>query len=225
VSARRVAEADAGGGWRVERWRGTAGELHDLAWPDPVVPTVWLLEAERPALVLGSTQSSAEVDATRLAAAGIELAHRRSGGGAVLVEPGASTWIDVVLPRGDARWRDDVSRSFDWLARVWCGALSSLGVDTDVHDGALVCGAHGRRVCFASVGPGELSVDGAKLVGLSQRRTRDGGRYQCLCHRVWHPEPLAALGIDPAELPPVATIDRSVAEVQQAFVDALVGSS
>ena len=38
-------------------------------------------------------------------------------------------------------------------------------------------------VCFAGLGPGEVTLDGQKLVGLSQRRTRDGVRIQGLLHR------------------------------------------
>ncbi len=34
-------------------------------------------------------------------------------------------------------------------------------------------------VCFAGLGPGEVTVDGRKLVGISQRRTRAGARFQC----------------------------------------------
>ena len=33
-------------------------------------------------------------------------------------------------------------------------------------------------VCFAGLGPGEVLLDGRKLVGLSQRRTRNGVRIQ-----------------------------------------------
>jgi hypothetical protein len=34
-------------------------------------------------------------------------------------------------------------------------------------------------VCFAGLGPGEVTVDGAKVVGISQRRTRVGALFQC----------------------------------------------
>ncbi len=79
---------EAGSAWRVERHRGPAGELHALDWPRPLAPTVWLLDVVRPALVLGSTQAGLRVDGGALAARGIEVAGRRSGGGAVLLVPG-----------------------------------------------------------------------------------------------------------------------------------------
>ena len=43
-------------------------------------------------------------------------------------------------------------------------------------------------VCFAGVGTGEVSVGDRKLVGLSQRRTRTGARFQCLVHLAWEPD-------------------------------------
>jgi lipoate---protein ligase len=211
-------EAFPSGRWAVERWSGSAAELHGLDWPEPLGPTVWLLEVDRPALVLGSTQAVDEVDADALGRAGIDLAVRRSGGGAVLVEPDASVWIDVLVPRADPVWDDDVSRSFDWLGQVWKQALADLGLDATVHEGPLVCGAFGRRVCFAAIGSGEVSVAGAKAVGLSQRRTRAGARLQATAYRRWRAEPLAALGLDPALLAPVAVLDHPAPRIEAAVL-------
>ena len=163
-------------GWLFEAYRGPAAELHALAWPEPPLGrTVWRLEVDASALVLGSTQSVEGVDLAVLDRAGAELAQRRSGGGAVLLEPGGSVWIDVFIPRGDPHWDDDVGRSFTWLGEAWAGALGDLGIDgAAVHRGGLECGRYGRRICFAGIGPGEVTVDGVKAVGLSQRRTRAG---------------------------------------------------
>lgn len=46
----------------------------------------------------------------------------------------------------------------------------------------------GRVACFAALGPGELSVDGRKVLGISQRRTRFGARFQCIAYSRWEPE-------------------------------------
>ena len=109
-------------------------------------------------------------------------------------------WIDVEIPRDDGRWVDDVSRSFDWLGRSWRGALAGVGVDARAHSGALVETRWSRMVCFGGVGPGELVVDGRKLVGISQRRTRDGARFQCVVHRRWDPASLVELlALEPAD--------------------------
>ncbi|MHB1781359.1 MAG: hypothetical protein ACYCTE_01515, partial [Acidimicrobiales bacterium] len=43
-----------------------------------------------------------------------------------------------------------------------------------VHRGGLVRNRWSRSVCFAGLGPGEVTSDGRKLVGISQRRDRGG---------------------------------------------------
>jgi lipoate-protein ligase A len=180
-------------GWTVARRRGAAGELHARPLGPVVARRLDVLEVERAALVLGSTQPSTDVDQRAAAAAGIDVVRRRRGGGAVLLVPSESAWIDVELPRGDAHWVDDVSRSFDWLGRAWRDALSALGIDARPHAGPLVEGRWSRLVCFGGIGPGELVVDGRKLVGISQRRTRHGARFQCVVHRRWDPAAIVAL--------------------------------
>jgi lipoate-protein ligase A len=213
-------EARGQGGWNVLRRRGPAAALHALEWPDPLCRTVWVLEVDASALVLGSTQPVESVDVDALAASGVELTRRLSGGGAVLLEPGGSVWVDVFISRDDPRWHDDVGRSFVWLGEAWADALASLGVaGLDVHRGGLVRGRYGRQVCFAGIGPGEVTVQGVKVVGLSQRRTRTGARFQCIVHRAWFPGVLAAIaGVDPDELPPVAVIDRPASAIESALV-------
>jgi lipoate-protein ligase A len=221
-SARPVRSTDGGtvGSWCFERRRGPAAALHALEWPEPLNPTVWVLEVDACALVLGSTQPADSVDTVVLEAAGIELTRRRSGGGAVLLEPGRSVWMDVFIPCDDPRWDDDIGRSFGWLGRAWAGALADLGMGTaEVHVGPLRSGPMGRQVCFAGIGPGEVTLDRVKAVGISQRRTRAGARFQCVVHRVWTPGPLAAIvGVDPDELPPVAVVGRPAAAIESALL-------
>jgi lipoate-protein ligase A len=43
------------------------------------------------------------------------------------------------------------------------------------------------RVCFAGTGPGEVTLDGRKVVGISQRRTRQGALFQCAVIVSWDP--------------------------------------
>ena len=88
--------------------------------------------------MLGSTQREDVVDRAALAAAGVDLVRRRSGGGAVLVEPERTVWIDVDVPVGDPLWSADVGRSFGWLGRTWAAALGALGLPAEVHDGRAV---------------------------------------------------------------------------------------
>ena len=108
-----------------------------------------------------------------------------TGGGAVLVAPGAQVWLDVWVPRGHPLWDDDVIGAAAWLGHAWVGALTGLGAGPlGVHRGPLAPTAWSDRICFAGFGPGEVFVadrrgdggpppsPGAKVVGLAQRRTR-----------------------------------------------------
>lgn len=159
---------------------------------------MWVQTVDRPALVLGSTQDLGIVDRALAASWGIEIVRRRSGGGVVLLEPGEVTWLDVILPAGDPYWSDDVSRSGLWLGEVWQAVLADLGIDgATVHRDAVVCGPLGRAVCFGVVGPGEVSLEGRKVVGVSQRRSRTAARFQCAVYRRWTADVMAALlGLD-----------------------------
>ena len=190
-----------GRGWSFEWVRGSAGELHGL---DPLAGgggrRVTVLEVDRPALVLGSTQPDDVVDRSAVAASGVELVRRRSGGGAVLLVPGDSLWVDVVLPRADPLWDDDVGRGTWWLGRAWAAALADLGLDAAVHEAGLVRTRWSPLVCFAGWGPGEVGIAGRKAVGVASRRSRPGARFQCGVGRTWDPGPLLdLLALDPSE--------------------------
>lgn len=199
------------------RRHGTAGEFHALALPETVALEVWVFEVERPALVVGSAQRVEEVaDVEACRAAGVEVVRRRSGGGAVLLEPGGIVWFDVIVPADRLRREgigDDVAGSMVWLGERVKAALGELGVSGgDVHVGPMATSPWSSLVCFAGVGPGEVLVDGAKLVGISQRRTRAGARYQCAVHSRWSPDRLADLLLArPTDLPGVATLPPAVA--------------
>jgi lipoate-protein ligase A len=215
--------------WRVERRAGSAGELHARAL-DGGGRLVELLEVHRPAVVLGSRQSLDEVDAPAADARGVEVVRRRSGGGGVLLTPAGQAWIDVTIGRDDPLWHDDVGVAFAWLGAAWARALAGFGLQPSVHEGQLVTTAWSRAMCFAGLGPGEVTVEGRKLVGISQRRTRDGARFQCIVHRRWEPaELLGLLALEEVtrttaagELAGVAIgLDRPAEQVLAALVAAL----
>jgi lipoate-protein ligase A len=180
--------------WAVHRSTGSAAAFHARALPDPVERAVHVFDVERPALVLGSTQADAVADAGACRAAGVEVVRRRSGGGAVLLDPDDVVWVDVELPRPDPLWVDDVGRAAWWVGEAWVGALGELGVGgLEVHRRSLERGRWGELVCFAGLGPGEVTGGGRKVVGLSQRRSRSGARFQCAVPRRWDPVRLAGL--------------------------------
>lgn len=181
------------GRWRITTSSGSAAALHRRPIPTDPEHDVWIHHVDGPALVLGSTQPDDVIDGVRAAADRVEVCRRRSGGGVVGLTPETSCWIDVIVPAGSDLWHDDIGLAFDWLGRTWVRALISaippLAVDADikVHRGPLEGGAAGRLVCFASLGPGEVTVEGRKVVGISQRRTRTATRFQCVAIGRWQP--------------------------------------
>ena len=155
---------------------------------------VWVAEPTVPTLVLGSTQRDEVVDRAACERAGVAVTRRRSGGGAVLVEPGQVLWLDVLLPADDPLSTPDVGRAFLWLGEVWRGALAALGVPAQVHEGGLCTTPWSRLVCFGGLGTGEVVDEaGVKLVGLSQRRSRAGARFQCMAMADWDPRAIVSL--------------------------------
>jgi lipoate-protein ligase A len=213
--------------WAVEEHTGSAADFHARPVLEPAVRSIWWLSVDRPALVLGSAQRDEVVDRDALEAAGVELVHRRSGGGAVLLVPGDVVWVDVVVPRGDALWDDDIGRAAHWLGATWSAALATCGLEmTEVHRGPLVRTQWSGLVCFAGLGPGEVTAAGRKVVGLSQRRTRGWARFQCAAYLRWDPAALASLLAPPR--PPVAEladlvqpVGASEADLRSAFLAAL----
>ena len=200
-----------GGDWLVEHHRGSAAELHGLEVPADGRRRIWLLEATRPAAVLGSTQPDDVVDEAQASRAGVDVVRRRSGGGAVWVAPGDPVWVDVVVPRGDPLWHDDVATAFQPIGQAWQAALRGVGLPgAVVHPGPMVRTRWSDLVCFAGRGPGEVFLGDAKVVGMSQRRTREAARFQCAVPRRWDPEPLRAVLRDP---PPVGALDGAGAGI------------
>ena len=167
---------------------------------------MWL-DATDTALVIGSTQRAVD--------AGVPVVRRRSGGGAVLLEPRRVVWADVFVPRQDALWDDDVGRAFWWLGDTWAAALAEVGLPAPaVHRGALVRTPLAEQVCFAGLGAGEVVSGGRKVVGMAQRRTREGALFQCAVPLAWDPAPLAAMLGVTEDLPELIESVRPVEGVE-----------
>lgn len=98
----------------------------------------------------------------------------------MLLIPHEVLWLDVLIPVGDLLWNDDIGRASHWLGEAWAEAI---GHGAEVHRGAMVATEWSKLVCFAGLGPGEVLIAGKKVVGLSQRRTRAGARFQCAVYR------------------------------------------
>jgi lipoate---protein ligase len=186
--------------WAVEHLGGTVRELHEssaalLVGTGEMGRLARILRPVDRAVVLGSTQALTSVDQDACASEGVDIVRRRSGGGAVLVEASSLLWVDLVVPAGDPLWCPDVGRAAWWVGEAWSEALSSAGVGgTEVWKGPLVRNLWSSLVCFAGLGAGEVvSAAGQKVVGISQRRTRNGALFQCGCVLEWAPQRLLGL--------------------------------
>jgi lipoate---protein ligase len=178
-------------GWRVEVLRDG---INERVGARPVGERrVVVYEVARPLLVLGSSQRDEVVDWERVGERGVEVVRRRSGGSAVLVEPGAAVWVDVTIPADDPLWDLDVGRAFHWLGAAWAEVLTGAGVACEWYDGPMRRTPWSASVCFAGLGPGEVTVGGRKVVGLSQRRIREAVLFQCCAALRWEPERLLDL--------------------------------
>lgn len=214
--------------WSVEYRRGNARELLD--GPVMARATVFLLEPDRPAIVLGSRQDESIVErravdgdvasATAPGLATVDVVRRRSGGTAVFVDDSV-VWVDVVVPRTHPGWDDDISKASVSLGRCWVSALratSAATVDGDrdwmVHDGPMERRPWSELVCFGGLGPGEVHVGGRKVVGIAQRRTREWALFQCALVRRWDPSQLLAY---------LLRVEQERADAGAALVDAAIG--
>lgn len=199
----------------------------------------WYLPTDS-AIVLGRGQRPADFVALP---DGANVCQRPTGGGAVLMDDDLLS-LDVVLPAGHP-WLDgdDLAAVFERVGAAWVDALVALGCDAEavvMHRGAATArrlGPEAQRplaeICYASLGRGEVTVGGRKVVGLSQRRRRLGALVQCGLLRRWAPQPLiaalaaehtsdrvlsAAVGLDDVLSPPAST--SAVRRVVEEALDA-----
>lgn len=205
------------GGWRLERVSARASQLHSesaalVAAGSQVGRVIRVLDAVEPALVLGSSQAITDVDEPSARRAGVEIVSRKTAGGAVLVGPGQVIWVDLVIPADDPLWHDDVGRAAWWVGAAWADAIAgATPVRAEVWRSGLRRTEWSSRICFAGVGPGEAMVDGRKVVGVAQRRTRMAALFQTALLIRWDPsEVLGLLSLEPREA------ERARAELETA---------
>lgn len=219
------------GTWRVRYVRGSAAALVATDDREGSAPerSVVICSPDEPALVLGSTQDDAVVDRSGLSRLGAAVVRRRSGGGAVFVEPDSQVWLDCFLPALDPLLEHDVSRSFAWLGHVFAGALADVlgpdGGEIAVNGPRLVPSAWSRLACFAGLGAGEVTLSGRKVVGISQRRTRSGAWFHCVAPlRQTNAQLVACLRLSENDRAAAAAYLATTTTVVDATAGALVGA-
>ncbi len=212
----RVLRSRSGELWNVvER----AGPVAELVVPMATnAPTAVVCRPAAAAVVLGSTQSEADFDLSTCAERGFEVVRRRSGGGAVVVKPRAQAWVDVYVPRQHPLFRDDVTVAFSFVGHCWAAAIKSVFQNSAMRPDVSIWGSRpepnrwSALFCFASLGAGEVLVDGRKAVGISQRRDRAGAWFHSMALLEMNPEEIAHL-----------IADRALASEAGAFLSSFAG--
>ena len=133
--------------------------------------TLGVLQPGEPIVVLGSRQSPDELDDVALEHGSMAVRRRRGGGGAVLLRP-EDRWVELWLRRTASS--HDVRGAAYLVGGWWRDALAAHGVDAAMHRGGVLDADQGAVACFAGLGPGELTVQGHKILGISQWRVREG---------------------------------------------------
>lgn len=148
--------------------------MHEQAWNDqqlkqPVQrPSIKIWTYTSPGLVLGCAQRHLHAP---------DAIVRSSGGGAVLTGPWMLS-VSVVLPSDHPLVTPGLVESYEWFGLAHQAALRALGVQ------ALALTPEDlKRVpsepdldwaCFGNYSAWEVAAGGRKLVGLAQRRARNG---------------------------------------------------
>ena len=218
-------------GWIASDRAGEVQDLHSLENANWNLPVIWVMSPTNSSLVLGSSQDDACIDYEYAEKIDVGIARRRTGGGAVFVDPKTLFWVDLFVPRGHRLWNDDIGVASIWMGGVWKDALGSLGVDTHIHNRPFVKDSLAELVCFGGRAPGELLIGEKKVLGISQRRTRKGARFQCALALEWRPEEWIALftdastkGLKSAILASGTCVRLDRDEVLRGFIQALVRS-
>jgi lipoate-protein ligase A len=171
--------------WEVAFEQGPADELFAatdtaLVGANPSSRVIRVLTVSRPTIVLGSAQTP---EVLRSVPEGASVVRRRSGGGAVWLDPDAMVWFDVIIRPEDPLWVADVGRSMWWLGDLFASVIEATGASAEtvaVHRSTMVRHELDRLVCWMGLGAGEVTMGpgGPKAVGIAQKRVRTGALFQ-----------------------------------------------
>lgn len=166
--------------WVVKKSKGSVADRH-LTLPTFESRQIIIHEIDKPTMVFGTAQKNMSLSAD----IECEYVSRKSGGGAVFLEPDEVLWVDFVIPRKDPLWCNDIGQSSVWLGELWVEAMKEIGVQGTVHHEETRKNKLSSLICFAGLTTGEVTVSGKKTIGISQRRTREGAWFQCAALFSW----------------------------------------
>ena len=166
---RLIVDRPADGAWNMAVDEAIL-EAYDRAAPWPA-PTLRLYGWTPPALSIGKSQrSEGSYDERVLAADGIDLVRRPTGGDAVLHE--FERTFAVVGRLGTPPFDGGVLATYRTIAQALACGLAELGVAAEPIEPRRGARPRPAAACFERTGAWELAVDGRKLVGSAQARRR-----------------------------------------------------
>jgi lipoate-protein ligase A len=130
-------------------------------------PVLRIYRWRPPALSIGYNQDPADFDTERVAAAGLDLVRRPTGGRAIL-HADELTYAVIGTSPGPL-FGNSLHETYLTINRALVAFLGELGAAAEISAGESRAEATGA-VCFKSAGRHEIAVGGRKLVGSAQRR-------------------------------------------------------
>ena len=106
----------------------------------------------------------------------------------MLVAPEDMLWVDIFVPKESKFWIADIAKASIWIGRIWDDALKRLDVECFLFDENFSRTEASDLICFIGRAPGELFIGNRKILGISQRRSKFGTRFQCALIINWKPE-------------------------------------
>lgn len=143
-------------------------------------PHLRLWGYREPGLVLGCSQRNCVTEQHVAQRAGIGMACRQAGGGAVLAGP----WMlsaSILLPNSHALASRDLVNSYRWIGELHATLLQRLGIAAHAISPEEASGLQRQSVaaglgwaCFGGFSSWEVVAGNKKIVGLAQVRRRTG---------------------------------------------------
>lgn len=132
------------------------------------LPTLRFYQWEKPTLSLGRFQPVSDVDEEALAADGVDLVRRSTGGRAILHQDELT--YSVTAPIDEPRMTGRVMDAYVQLSRGLVAGLNALGLGVGTEEGSTRTGRDASPACFEIPSAYEIVIHGRKLIGSAQSR-------------------------------------------------------